>query len=858
MIGLSVSYTQLFSQCTGGYTSVQVNWDKLDYLFNSGGNAPYGNYVTNAMEQTQKFAMGTNYVTLATSASAVINPGTADGVSAENISHTGDITGYTGADVQYNPGANGQTITITFDSPVLNANFTLYDIDRGAIVGVSATDNSSLPLIVTATAQASTILTIVGVTGKTISDLTNTTLGNADNRGTVTINVAGSTMNPVKTITITCSTIGADPAIWLSDIFACYTGSFPSAYNKTGENQPFYGPVTSQPDYFLLTPDNDSIFMIAPLTGKTWFLFADPTRSYTNSLAYDPYNKMLYYISENSSLDANNKTLKRYNFNTEAIEILTTDLTTLGIPTFNSGVESAAASFYNGKLFIGFEGGQYNGTNTRESIVYRLDLNASGVPTNATQVFSINSYSGSGAIHDWADFIIENGILYNYNSRPGTSIISYEHYDMTTGLSTQYLNPNSGSGFAYQSGLTWAGQQYSFSTNTITPYNKNGTIGTPVTITSAQGLTWKNGAGDASENFRPKCDFGDAPASYDPYSTPATQSPAVHERTDSIRLGPTWDREWLKRGVTCNNDVDDGISYTRIMAPGGGGYVVQVAAYNNSGSPATLIAWLDYNDNGLFDASEAITPITVPSSTSSQSFWLYWPSTPNPFVNGDFTYLRVRITAQSAAMTAAHATGYFAKGEVEDYVVLIDNFPLSTRLIDFDAILKNKKTQISWNAIEETGIYAYEIERSTDNINWVKINTVDAKGGSGIINYSIEDTHPPKGSSYYRLRMVENTGMNRFSEIKTILYKEVDLSIVVTPNPATYQATILIESSANAEAVIRITDMQGKVVLIKTKRISRGINPIMIELASNFLNGMYLVRVTVGDHVVDTKLIVKK
>ncbi len=100
--------------------------------------------------------------------------------------------------------------------------------------------------------------------------------------------------------------------------------------------------------------------------------------------------------------------------------------------------------------------------------------------------------------------------------------------------------------------------------------------------------------------------------------------------------------------------------------------------------------------------------------------------------------------------------------------------------------------------------------------------------------------------------------MNRFSEIKTILYKEVDVSIAVTPNPATYQATILIESSANAGAVIRITDMQGKVVLEKGKRISRGTNPIMIELDNIFLNGMYLVRVTVGDEVVDKKLIVKK
>src|SRR5690349_2765679 len=77
------------AQCGAGYTQAQLNWDNLDYYWNSGSNvAPYGfstgNYITNAMEQTQRFAIGRNYVTISTSAAGI--------VKGENATHTGDVS----------------------------------------------------------------------------------------------------------------------------------------------------------------------------------------------------------------------------------------------------------------------------------------------------------------------------------------------------------------------------------------------------------------------------------------------------------------------------------------------------------------------------------------------------------------------------------------------------------------------------------------------------------------------------------------------------------------------------------------------------------------------------------------------
>ena len=162
---VSFALTDSSAQCGAGYTQAQLNWDYLDYYYNSGSNvSPYGhssgNYITDAWEQTQKFAIGSNYLTIVTSSNALINPGA--GLSAENATHTGELAGYTGEDAQYNPSANGETITITFNNQVTNANFTLYDIDASQVISVAAVNSVGVGQTVNITTQAGTILTIGG------------------------------------------------------------------------------------------------------------------------------------------------------------------------------------------------------------------------------------------------------------------------------------------------------------------------------------------------------------------------------------------------------------------------------------------------------------------------------------------------------------------------------------------------------------------------------------------------------------------------------------------------------------------------------------------------------------------------
>lgn len=105
------------------------------------------------------------------------------------------------------------------------------------------------------------------------------------------------------------------------------------------------------------------------------------------------------------------------------------------------------------------------------------------------------------------------------------------------------------------------------------PYNYNGTVNAAQNYTvTLNGVPPSGSWGDCSEAFRPLCDFGDAPASYDP----DPWSPAVHERDTALRIGPTFDREWNKISslpADADGADEDGLAFVPILSPITGSYL---------------------------------------------------------------------------------------------------------------------------------------------------------------------------------------------------------------------------------------------------------------------------------------------
>lgn len=842
------------SQCA----AASLNWDYRDYLTTNGN---YSGFVTAAMRDTQYFAIGKNRVAFRVPAAI-----TKHGENATNTAHT--VANTAGEDVEFR--GNG-TWTMTFDTVVLNLNFAIFDLDELQALAVTAVDGNGLALNITMTVGSAGRVTILGSGGTTP---TATSLANADNnndtRGTVNISISGTSPgagNGVKRVTVTTSsgTGGTNRDIWVSKLNACVYNSFPTNYYQVAR------PFTGQSPYILSTSDTNTVSKLDLTSGVARQVMRDATPRYVNGLAYDPYNHIMYYVHDGSSGATNvqnNKTIRRYDFNTGAITTnLVNNVNTLGIPTFTRGVESAGSAFYDGAVYFGIEGTNSSRDSDRESIIWRINLNSAGQPTGIAQVFAMPADDGTNIQEDWGDFGIYDGILYDFSSGNGGSTSRFHHYDLQTGVITNTYNTGA-SLVARQTGTDWQGNMY-WVWDSIAVYN-NGTVGPKTRITPAQNLgDWvvhPNGccavfaAGDGSDPFRPKSDFGDAPASYDPDPL----APATHEVIPNLRLGNAVIDEWhLTSSPLASAESsleEDGINgpILSLNTNATYNYMLPVRAFNNTGGNATVIGWLDNNCDGIFQASEASAVVTLPNNGSMQTFNLVWNSMWMAPTTALRTFVRIRIARSTSGLTTARPNGWILDGEVEDWPVPI-GVALPNDINSFDVVKQNNSlVNVKWTINVQQQVESFDVLRSSDRISWEKIGTVAPQQGFGLQNYKFDDASPGSGTTYYRIHIkYQADGANKLSEVKSVKIANAGSSAIrLLPNPAKDRTEIQFNVSERGNATIRLYDQSGHALISLQRNVTAGMNKIALDNLTGLSAGVYTVRIELNGKVFNSKLVI--
>ncbi len=167
--------------------------------------------------------------------------------------------------------------------------------------------------------------------------------------------------------------------------------------------------------------------------------------------------------------------------------------------------------------------------------------------------------------------------------------------------------------------------------------------------------------------------------------------------------------------------------------------------------------------------------------------------------------------------------------------------PLPVELINFNALEENKKVAFRWSTASETNSDYYEIEKSTDLINYTLVSHIKAAGNSNIIlNYESYDNYPSPKTNYYRLKEVDFNGEISYSDIRTVELSESKENIIkIFPNPA--NTTIHLNTSQENFDIntLHIYDMNGKIIEFNLIDFSNGV--AQIQLNSHVSNTIYKV-----------------
>ncbi len=139
------------------------------------------------------------------------------------------------------------------------------------------------------------------------------------------------------------------------------------------------------------------------------------------------------------------------------------------------------------------------------------------------------------------------------------------------------------------------------------------------------------------------------------------------------------------------------------------------------------------------------------------------------------------------------------------------SLPLSMRAFSGENI-GNQTNQLKWETASESNNAAFEIQRSTDAVNFQIIGNQKGAGTTTTPQYyTFLDVNPANGVNYYRLRQIDTDGKSTFS--KTIAVNNATgVNKHLKAYPSVCSDILTIETEAETVGQLTITDAIGKTV----------------------------------------------
>ena len=169
---------------------------------------------------------------------------------------------------------------------------------------------------------------------------------------------------------------------------------------------------------------------------------------------------------------------------------------------------------------------------------------------------------------------------------------------------------------------------------------------------------------------------------------------------------------------------------------------------------------------------------------------------------------------------------------------------LPVKGLQLSAGITASKVYLSWKTIAEINSHYFEIERSLNNKDFVKIgNNIPAAGNSNTAKkYGCTDDAGNFQQGvivYYRVKIVDLQGKFSYSNIAPLrLNKEV--GIAVWPNPFKTFVLVNINSRQNNQFAITVADMAGKTIARYNQRVAKGLSQFTVDGMGKLPKGIYL------------------
>jgi len=183
--------------------------------------------------------------------------------------------------------------------------------------------------------------------------------------------------------------------------------------------------------------------------------------------------------------------------------------------------------------------------------------------------------------------------------------------------------------------------------------------------------------------------------------------------------------------------------------------------------------------------------------------------------------------------------------------LVAESCALPADLLSFTATaLPSGEALLAWETTTESGLSYFLLERSHDGTNW---STLTAVSPQATLAYTVTDTRPFVGFTYYRLRLVDNTASFDFSPVRRVGSEDnLPAGIALYPNPIENNELHLdFRAPAAGNLLLYIYNTAGQLHGSVNRLLAPGNNPFSFDV-SGLSKGLYFIRAVNGSetHVI--------
>ena len=134
---------------------------------------------------------------------------------------------------------------------------------------------------------------------------------------------------------------------------------------------------------------------------------------------------------------------------------------------------------------------------------------------------------------------------------------------------------------------------------------------------------------------------------------------------------------------------------------------------------------------------------------------------------------------------------------------------LAAGIINLQAYTVGTDVKIVWSALNELDVSQYNIERSVDGKNFIRVGNVPPlNNGQSKTEYSYIDFLPVGGDNLYRIKSISKDAPIKYTNTVKANFAGKASSMVLSPNPA--RNILRIDGLSSSPKTISVLDATGK------------------------------------------------